>query len=174
MLTIRITEINKEIERAFDYRCLDNIRSQFHQHAPFAHIFLCQKFQSQNVTRKKLCKALSYEKFACKMLMKLTPGVKQTYREQHSLVFYITLWSQHSVNCVCLEKISEFSKWWNSFGWLVKNGGNGWTGNNAISHLTKEMRNNFCFWNFEFWLFKMYSINLEYYINLHVINFKLL
>jgi len=35
--------------------------------------FVCaKKFQSQNVTREKLCKALSYEKFVSKMMMKLT------------------------------------------------------------------------------------------------------
>jgi hypothetical protein len=38
--------------------------------------FRAKKIQSQNVTREKLRKALSYKKFAHKMLMKLTPAVK--------------------------------------------------------------------------------------------------
>jgi hypothetical protein len=37
-----------------------------------ADIFVSKKLQSQNVTRKKLRKALLYEKCALKMLMKLT------------------------------------------------------------------------------------------------------
>jgi hypothetical protein len=37
--------------------------------------FFTKKFQTQNVSREKLRKALSYEKFAIKMLMKLTEGV---------------------------------------------------------------------------------------------------
>ncbi len=42
---------------------------------PCAPIFLRQKkLQSQNVTREKLHEALSYEKHARKMLMKLTIG----------------------------------------------------------------------------------------------------
>jgi len=40
----------------------------------FPPIILCKKLKSQNVTREKLCKALKCEKFAQKMLMKLTPG----------------------------------------------------------------------------------------------------
>jgi len=36
--------------------------------------FYTKKFQSQNVTREKLRKALFYQKFSSKMLMKLTPG----------------------------------------------------------------------------------------------------
>jgi len=43
--------------------------------APFLPIFFCQKkLKSQNVTREKLSKVLSYEKCAGKMLMKLTKG----------------------------------------------------------------------------------------------------
>ncbi len=38
--------------------------------------FCAKKFQSQNVTREKLYKALLYEKFFRKMLMKLTTSVK--------------------------------------------------------------------------------------------------
>jgi hypothetical protein len=51
---------------------------QFHQHLQ-AH-FLHKRFSpksfchSQNITREKLREALSYEKCALKMLMKLTPG----------------------------------------------------------------------------------------------------
>jgi len=41
--------------------------------APFALVFLHQKLQSQIVTREKLRKALLYEKFAHKRLIKLTP-----------------------------------------------------------------------------------------------------
>ncbi len=49
---------------------------QFHQHftgAFCANICTPKKLQSQNVTREKLCRALSY-KFALKMLIKLTPS----------------------------------------------------------------------------------------------------
>ncbi len=41
----------------------------------FRQYFFTKKFQTQNVSREKLRKALSYEKFAIKMLMKLTEGV---------------------------------------------------------------------------------------------------
>jgi hypothetical protein len=37
------------------------------------NIFAPKKLQSQNLTRENLLKALSNEKFASKMLMKLTP-----------------------------------------------------------------------------------------------------
>jgi len=37
--------------------------------------FLPKKLQSQNVTREKLCKALSYKKFVHKMFMKFTTVV---------------------------------------------------------------------------------------------------
>jgi len=36
--------------------------------------FCAKKLQSQNVTKEKLREALSYEKFAHKMFVKLTPG----------------------------------------------------------------------------------------------------
>ncbi len=55
-------------------------KCQFHQHFTCtfcANIFAPKKFkriQSQNVIREKLLKALSYEKLAQKMLMKLTTG----------------------------------------------------------------------------------------------------
>jgi len=39
----------------------------------FAPIFYAKKLHSQNVTREKLRKALSYKKFSQNMLMKLTP-----------------------------------------------------------------------------------------------------
>jgi len=39
--------------------------------AAFALIFLCQKLQSQTITRQNLCKTLPYEKVALKILMKL-------------------------------------------------------------------------------------------------------
>ncbi len=44
-------------------------------HTTLVPIFLHQKLQSQNVTREKLCKALLFQKFVGKMLMKLTTGV---------------------------------------------------------------------------------------------------
>jgi len=50
---------------------------QFYQHfiQDFcANIFVPKKLQSQNVTREKLLKALSSEKFEWKLLMKLTDG----------------------------------------------------------------------------------------------------
>ncbi len=53
--------------------------------AAFAPIFFCQKIQSQIVNREKLQKALSYEKFASKMLMKLTIGNTLVRVEQHKL-----------------------------------------------------------------------------------------
>jgi len=37
--------------------------------------FCGKKLQSQNITREKLCKALSYKIFLCKMLMKLSTDV---------------------------------------------------------------------------------------------------
>jgi hypothetical protein len=41
----------------------------------YARQYSCaKKLQSQNVTREKLCKALLYQKFVRKMLMKLTAG----------------------------------------------------------------------------------------------------
>jgi hypothetical protein len=39
-----------------------------------AHLFCTKVLFWQNLTGEKLCKALSYEKRARKMLMKLTPG----------------------------------------------------------------------------------------------------
>ncbi len=44
-------------------------RSQFHQHLQAA---FAKKLPNQNVIRGKLLKAVSYEKGASKMLMKLT------------------------------------------------------------------------------------------------------
>ncbi len=46
--------------------------------ATFASIFFCKKIQSQNVSREKLRKALTYKKFVCKMLITLTPEVDFT------------------------------------------------------------------------------------------------
>jgi hypothetical protein len=43
--------------------------------------FCAKKLQSQNVTRKKLRKALSYEKFLLKMLMKLQ-SISSTFYKQ--------------------------------------------------------------------------------------------
>jgi len=37
-----------------------------------ANIFAPKKLQSQNLTKEKLSKVLTYKKFVCKMLMKLT------------------------------------------------------------------------------------------------------
>jgi len=37
--------------------------------------YFAKKLQSQTEIREKLCNALLYEKAACKMLMKLTPGL---------------------------------------------------------------------------------------------------
>jgi hypothetical protein len=37
--------------------------------------FCAKKLQSQNLTLEMVREALLYKKFACKMLMKLTPGV---------------------------------------------------------------------------------------------------
>ncbi len=42
---------------------------------PFCRYFGAKKSLSQNLTREKLHKVLLYKKCACKMLMKLTPGV---------------------------------------------------------------------------------------------------
>jgi len=52
-------------------------RCQFHQHFTcnfFANIFAPKKLQSQNVSKEKLRKALSHEKSAGKMFLKLTTG----------------------------------------------------------------------------------------------------
>jgi len=53
-------------------------------HAFCANVFAPKKSQRQNVTRKKLLKALSYKKILSKMLMKLTPSVelKHSFHEQ--------------------------------------------------------------------------------------------
>jgi len=54
-------------------RTLVSISSTFY--APhLRQYFSAKKFQSQNIIRETLGKALSFEKFAHKMLMKLTPG----------------------------------------------------------------------------------------------------
>jgi len=54
-----------------------NFRGQFQQH--FTRTFFVQKFiQSQTLSREKVPKSLSYEKWTHKMLMKLTPGVDPT------------------------------------------------------------------------------------------------
>jgi len=54
---------------------------------PFLPIFLRPKFQSQNITREKLRKALSYKKFVSKMLVKLTP----VFHHELSLIPYFSL-----------------------------------------------------------------------------------
>jgi len=56
------------------FRCRFN---QHFTHAFYANIFVPKKLQSQNVTREMLRKALLYEKFLLKMLMKLTIGIFQ-------------------------------------------------------------------------------------------------
>jgi len=44
----------------------------------FLYEILVPKISKPNVTREKLLNLLSYEKRACKMLMKLTPGFQVT------------------------------------------------------------------------------------------------
>jgi len=51
-----------------------SILSTFYKQLLRQYSFI-KKFQTQNIVREKLQKALSYEKGACKMLMKLCPGV---------------------------------------------------------------------------------------------------
>jgi len=46
--------------------------------AAFSMILLARKLKSQNLSKEKLCKALSNKKGAHKMLMKLTPVVNFT------------------------------------------------------------------------------------------------
>ncbi len=48
-----------------------DLLGQFHQHlhVPFAQYFCAKKLQSQNVTREKLYKALSYKKISSEMLI---------------------------------------------------------------------------------------------------------
>jgi len=76
---------------------------QFHQH--FTHTFFVRKYFAQlffylHVTREKLPKRLSYEKCACKMLMKLTPGVDVCVAvevlpfQQQDVGLYDTLFTQ--------------------------------------------------------------------------------
>jgi len=55
----------------------------------FANIFAQKKLQSQNVTREKLHKALSYKKHACKMLMKLATGVNFTNSLRAAFLYYV-------------------------------------------------------------------------------------
>jgi len=53
--------------------------SQYHQH--FTRAFFVQKcIQSQTLSRKKLLKRLSYEKYMSKMLMILTPDLEKKRR----------------------------------------------------------------------------------------------
>jgi len=51
-----------------------SISSTFYAHL-FCQYFFAKKLQSQNVTREKPRKALLYEKFEHKIMMKLTPGI---------------------------------------------------------------------------------------------------
>jgi len=69
--SVKASKKSKKLSKFCEHRC------QFHQHFTqdfCANIFAAKKFQSQNVTREKMGKALSYEKFLRKMLMKLTSG----------------------------------------------------------------------------------------------------
>jgi len=56
---------------------LESISSTFFERV-FCTNFWHQKSQSQNETREKLLKSLSYEKHMHKMLMKLAPGIDFT------------------------------------------------------------------------------------------------
>jgi len=56
------------------FRDQASISSTFYK-SLFWQYFSAKKFQSQNVIREKLCKAILYKKFAHKMLIKLTPEV---------------------------------------------------------------------------------------------------
>jgi len=63
-------------------------KCQFHQdftRAFCTNIFCAKKLQNShiNVTREKLLKALSYQKFECKMLMKLTPFLHFRWCEEY-------------------------------------------------------------------------------------------
>jgi len=55
----------------------------------FLPISFCQKITKPKWTREKLREALSYEKHACKMLMKLTPGVNFNNLCNFSQVLYL-------------------------------------------------------------------------------------
>ena len=69
MLQTLDREVTKNVEHknCFYNSALSRSRCQFHQHFDF----FCQ-----NLTREKLCEALSYKKRACKMLMKLTQVIQ--------------------------------------------------------------------------------------------------
>ncbi len=71
----------KSAKRTDSIFCVLGIWGQFHQHLTIK--FFCTKvllvaFFYLHVTREKLQKRLSYEKFSCKMLMRLTPGHVKT------------------------------------------------------------------------------------------------
>ncbi len=85
----------------------------------YAHFFHTKVLFCQNVTRKKLPKRLSYEKFSHKMLVKLTAGVNfmnsLIFRTHWMKSFFlITNWAN------CKQHLANFSKqirlkfcWWN-------------------------------------------------------------
>jgi len=77
-----------------------NTQCQFHQH--FMHAIFVKMFvQSQTPSREKLLKRLLYEKWACKMLMKLTPS-----RDANTLVKHKAIniaWEVKKRNKKCLH-----------------------------------------------------------------------
>ncbi len=74
----------------------------------FVQYFCATKLQSQNVTIEKLRKALSYKKFSCKMLIKLTQGVNLINISQvafsHESVMY-----RFSLLTVCFSVLLELT-----------------------------------------------------------------
>jgi len=70
---------------------LGSISSTFYSRLLWQY-FWAKKLQSQNVTREKLCKALLYKIFLCKMLMKLAPKNLETansFLGKQNLLFVI-------------------------------------------------------------------------------------
>ncbi len=59
-------------------KCASYVMTQLSRKKEKSYFFAQKKSQSQNVNRENLSKALSYEKRARKMLMKLTKELQQT------------------------------------------------------------------------------------------------
>jgi len=72
----------------------------------YLHIFVQKFVQSQTLSREKLLKRLSYEKFAHKMLMKLTKGISgNAWFEQFLATYtiYILLQTGYDLLTVCFS-----------------------------------------------------------------------
>ncbi len=74
------------------------LRQQSISSTIYAHLlrryFAIKKFQSKNITREKLRKALSYKKIVCKMVVILIPGLREKDRTN---LAYLNPWRWRSV-----------------------------------------------------------------------------